>query len=393
MSSEISTASSPTPGEQPLFSDEPAQTSSPPSSPPGFPWEQIDSSKTAAKSPPQPDKSAFSVLGKRKALSSTSDNARPAKKLNVASEHTTSKTLTQLQISLGQQVQKKCQQCGMEYVASSSEDRKLHDKYHKQNSEGYDVGKDFVQKARHYSTVSKINAFDTICMVDCYDKPARKRRAQAVLDIAQRELGAVPIPENFIWALRDCGDIINIDPTYRIHMYIRGSKCVGLLLIQRIKEAYKVLEPAELSSTRSSTMTPSQLSSALSVLKAKQQAAEAVEAQPLQLSKDPVPASIGISRIWVSPTHRRQNIAKCMLDAAYDYWRKHVREHVHAAATRTISADETSVLARLPYVGKGVVEGAKRAMDEVAFSQPTEAGTKLARHWCGTKYGWLVYVD
>jgi hypothetical protein len=31
--------------------------------------------------------------------------------------------------------------------------------------------------------------------------------------------------------------------------------------------------------------------------------------------------------------------------------------------------------------------------DQVAFSQPTDAGARLARKWTGKKYGWLVYID
>ena len=29
---------------------------------------------------------------------------------------------------------------------------------------------------------------------------------------------------------------------------------------------------------------------------------------------------------------------------------------------------------------------------DVAFSQPTESGARLARRWTGKAYGWLVYV-
>jgi hypothetical protein len=46
-----------------------------------------------------------------------------------------------------------------------------------------------------------------------------------------------------------------------------------------------------------------------------------------------------------------------------------------------------------------VAEGRVRAMksierrEQVAFSQPTAAGTKLARKWMGKMSGWSVYVD
>jgi len=34
-----------------------------------------------------------------------------------------------------------------------------------------------------------------------------------------------------------------------------------------------------------------------------------------------------------------------------------------------------------------------RCKEAVAFSQPTEAGARLARRWFGKLYGWGVYVE
>ena len=80
----------------------------------------------------------------------------------------------------------------MEYVASSAEDRKLHDVYHGQHTEGYDMGKDFVRKGRDAKATFDVldgQDGDVICAVDCTDTPARRKRAQAVLERAQKDLG------------------------------------------------------------------------------------------------------------------------------------------------------------------------------------------------------------
>ena len=240
----------------------------------------------------------------------------------------------------------------MEYTASSTEDRKLHEKYHKQSTEGYDVGKDFVQKARDDSTVFEgvSGSGDRVCVIDCLDKPARKRRAQEVLEIAQRELGAVEIPEQDIWQERVKE---GMEPRYKAYLYIRGTKCVGLLLVEKISEAHHVVESLKTTTKRSSSADTDGKGTALSALKARKQALAQAAAQPLQLSTAVVRGmQLGISRIWMSPTHRRQNFASRLLDTAIaDY-------------------------------------GCEKEV--VAFSQPTEAGARLARRWFGKTYGWCV---
>ncbi|KAK5125198.1 hypothetical protein LTR85_000874 [Meristemomyces frigidus] len=393
LSSDVTVPSSPTCADYAVFSDEPTRASSPPSSPPGFPWEQQTPYQDAPKPLQKPPKTAFSLLGKRKALEAVSDNARLLKKPATTTTKGETKTLTQMQISLGQEVQKRCKTCGMEYVASSAEDRRLHDKYHKQNTEGYDVGKDFVQKARDDSVFAGAESGDSVCAIDCLDKPARKKKAQAVLEIVQRELGAVPIPEKQIWDHKDTESLLEGEPRYTAYMYIRGSKCVGFMLIEKIEEAYSVVEPASTALKRAAS-ADDKGKTALSALKARKQATEEAAAraasQPIQLSQNTRPAKIGISRIWTSPTHRHQNIGITLLDTAVLHHAQRAEQSeqkLRRDDSTTQAADAVVLDEHLKPVGK------LRGKDDVAFSQPTEAGARLARRWFGKLYGWTVYVD
>ena len=289
----------------------------------------------------------------------------------------------------------------MEYVASSTEDRKLHDKYHKQNTEGYDVGKDVVQKARNYSTFKGARSGDTICAVDCYDTPARKRRGQAVLEVVQRELGAVEIPEQEIWDYRKAAPNIDFDLKFRSYLYVRGAKCIGFLLMEKISEAYLVVEPTLTESEQRilEEVEKEVSSGALSALKSRQKVeterTQILATHPITLSQESVPARLGVSRIWTSPTHRHQNIATSLLDTMFQH-------HNDLAASNEI----TSIQRRERSEAQGVSQELQKQIydllpnlerleskDVIAFSQPTEAGVRLARKWFGKMFGWAVYVD
>ncbi|KAK6443054.1 hypothetical protein LTR95_000769 [Oleoguttula sp. CCFEE 5521] len=383
LSSEPAAPSTPPTSDDAVFSDASHHETSLPSSPPGFPWEQ-QTRPSPLKSPPR-SMNAFSVLGKRKALDIITQNARPAKRPAPLRVNPQRHTLTQMQISLGQETQKRCKDCGMEYIASSAEDRQLHDKYHKQHAEGCDVGKDFIAKARQGSMFSSAIARDTVIAVDSRDTAWRRKRVRVALDVVQRELGAVEIPDEKLW---EAGRHI-------AYLYIRGTKCVGFLLAERITEAREVLAPARPppSSRRTPVIEEKRPLSSLAALKARRSASQPSDEAspdpqgPLEFSIAARPASLGISRIWTSPTHRGQGIAGTLLDRAL------LHHDSRPGPSRLGSGDDTARSAitnglspleqPMPVVSKS----------DVAFSQPTEMGARLARKWCGKAYGWLVYAD
>ncbi|PPJ57651.1 hypothetical protein CBER1_00100 [Cercospora berteroae] len=381
--------------------------SSPPSSPPdAFPWEgkQDESSLSSnnksvsnASTTAGPFRNVFSILGKRKPLTPSTDNPRPSKTSKPSTP--ANDGLQQMQMSLGQKVQKKCLTCGMEYVASSAEDRKLHDKYHKQNVDGYDVGKDFVVKVRQEGkrlcVFKGVEEGDTILYVDCGNSVHRKRKAQEVLAIVQRELGAVEIPEKDIWeGRRRDGQEAPEDPTYKSFLYVRGTKCVGFLLVKRIEQALEVVKPKALEKDKRLTTPASEKAesatktqSALEKLRArKQQEADAAKAvkdeieqaagQTIELSETKHSAIMGISRIWTSPSVRGQGIARCLLNTA-------INRHNSTIESREDGERPAT---------SGVPRKIGRKQD-IAFSQPTAAGAQLARRWFGRACGWRVYVD
>ncbi|KAI5361143.1 Putative N-acetyltransferase ESCO, zinc-finger, N-acetyltransferase ESCO, acetyl-transferase [Septoria linicola] len=384
---------------------------SPPSSPPdAFPWEQkkevsTSSTKDTTKQNVGPFKNVFSILGKRKALATASDNARPQKTQKAANDG-----LQQMQMSLGQKVQKKCDTCGMEYIASSAEDRKLHDKYHKQNVDGYDLGKDFVSKIRRdgrkLAIFKGVQEGDAIVYLDCFDNHHRRKKGQAVLEIVQRELGAVAIPEEELWDLKHEGhDVAAMEARYKSFLYVRETKCVGYLLVKNIQEAREVVRPKELkrmeTKAKESGGESEKKLTAWEKLKArKQQAEEAARAlkdemteaasHPLQLDDTTHSAVMGISRIWTSSSFRSQGIAQCLLNTAIN--RNNSMVILNDQSKQSLLAQGTESSIWVANEMWGPIRKIERKQD-VAFSQPTEAGAKLARKWFGRAYGWRVYVD
>lgn len=323
------------------------------------------------------------------------ENARPSKRSapNSNLKDAEVKPMTQMQISVGQKVQHKCKTCGMSYTASSVEDRKLHDKYHRQNTEGFDVGKDFVGRSLPEKVFEGVREGDAICEVDCFDNHHRKKKAQTVLEVVQRELGAVDIEEKRLWNRNTS----HKEPMFRTYLYIRGTKCVGFLLVEQIKEARRVVEPVGVKKT--AAKTEAQGRTAAEALKARKRAVEEAErlaaSEPIQLSKQAHRASLGVSRIWTSPIFRHQNIASSLLDTAVKH---HEQERKHAVSSEGDSGSEGK--RQFPSAERtGVVEQhvdsieGIRGKDDVAFSQPTESGARLARRWFRRLYGWSVYVD
>lgn len=355
-----------------------------------------------------PATNAFSILGKRKPLESVSENARPKKSAREDDgKKKSSSSLTQMRMSLGQTVQKKCKQCGMEYTASDEEDRKLHDKFHKQNTEGIDVGKEFVSKTAKTDLFKGAKDGDAVVSLWCLDSYHRKRKGQAVLEMVQSELGAVPIPEERMWDVKQ-SEMDGDEPRYRAYLYVQGTKCVGFLLAERIQKAKRVVKPRNdavkpLDNTQEHRPAQGK-QTAVQALQARKDAAEkaqqairdeiqSADGKPLQLSESEYPAILGISRIWTSSTHRGQGIARSLLSTAIGHhnkryaWVQQTREQILAEIT-----PENETHKRVLANSFGQPKKLERK-EQVAFSQPTDSGARLARRWYGKAYGWSVYLD
>ncbi|KAF2018499.1 hypothetical protein BU24DRAFT_421482 [Aaosphaeria arxii CBS 175.79] len=345
-------ASSPPNAPPVIFSDGSAR-STPPSSP-----------QPPYSSPPiNTRRSKFSFMKRRPGptsvakvpLSTRSDNVPgvsqpPAKKVR----------MVQMQLDLVGDLRKTCKMCGMEYIPSNADDAALHRKFHAMNVGGVDFAKPFVDRLRKNQIWSGVDR-SFIAVVGRKDTVAMRNKAVEVLKVVDTELGAVNIAEETLWGqISTCSNTLEAEEAevnaeqqrrsqrrdrsmsdrYKVYLYVRGQKCVGACLAERIQEAYPVLghetsgDAVEMSATK-------------------------VQSSSISMDTHPVPAILGISRIWTSTMQRKAGVATRLLDSA--------REDFLYGMT------------------------VEKAM--VAFTQPTESGGQLARRWFGQDAGWHVYVD
>lgn len=206
-----------------------------------------------------------------------------------------------MQINLGQTMRKRCSVCQMQYTPSDASDAATHAAFHAKYTTGIDVGREFALKTRAAAKMAM--GEDVIARVVGGTTPAHHaamRRARLVLDFASVELGAVEIDDTRLW-----GDVVPrplaagagteaagttppqaAAPRFECFLYLRGTRCVGLCLTERITQAHRLL--------------PTPYSNASD--------------DAVQLDDEALPASIGISRIWTLAACRREGIAARLLD-------------------------------------------------------------------------------
>ncbi|GME22052.1 Sister chromatid cohesion acetyltransferase eco1 [Neofusicoccum parvum] len=399
-------------------------SSTPPSSPPPAPPASTSPLPLPARRRP-----TFSFFARRPAaLTSRLPNASPTTTSSSAARaapagKNTQQRLTQLQLDLGTApVQRACGVCGMTYVPSNAEDAALHKSFHAMNVGGVEVGRGFGKRG---GEVVWENG-DVVVGVGRRDKGAARVRVRRVLEVVEKELGAVEIGEDELWGQvvvkegggRDRagvgGDegprpqraaVVNAKEgnkareetvlradRFRAYLYVRGSKCIGLCLAERITEAYRVVPPPKDTTTLPKaptatvpTITPPGGKTTSNGTRASgEPTAAPPPRQPVPSTTTPTaptaltishtshPAHLGISRIWVSSLHRRHGVATALLDAA----------------ARDFCGQQ--------YYGLDEYDGANKKRDRVpkelvAFSQPTDSGARLARRWFGAAEGWGVY--
>ncbi|QDS77861.1 hypothetical protein FKW77_000189 [Venturia effusa] len=304
--------------------------SSPPSSPPPAAPSALKQSEVLQPLIPPPR--FLPTATRKEPLRESTGNARKIKPLR-------QQKLTQLTLDLGQKTQKRCQTCGMEYRPSSSEDAALHKRFHAQNVGGMDLGKKFVDSIFVSQKVWIGSAGDMIIVINRSAEARKRRVVESVLDVVEKELGGVGIDRDELWT--EVSGISHTDmmakcDRYKAYLYIRGHKCVGVCLTERIRKAYEVQAPHN-----------------------EQEKGTNSRSSSIAVSEHARPATLGISRVWTSTFARRNGIAKRMLDSALDNF----------------------------------VYGMKISKDMAAFSQPTESGGNLARSWFGKESGWLVYNE
>ncbi|KAF2443922.1 sister chromatid cohesion acetyltransferas-like protein Eco1 [Karstenula rhodostoma CBS 690.94] len=328
-----------------VFSDD-APRSSPPSSPTPQsstpPMRKRRPMFSFVKRQPKPQALVKEPLSERS--HNTSNTPQPAAK---------KQKLVQMQLDLVAEPNKTCKLCGMEYVPSLAEDAALHRKFHAMNIGGVDISKTMSERLRQ-NQVWTGGERSFVAVVSRRDALALRNKAREVLKIVNTELGAVPIPDEALWSSIPLPKLTSeraqakkkhsehsASDRYKVYLYVQGSKCVGACLAERIQEAFPVEGDA-------AAETAGQLS-----------ADADANSSSVCVSEARTPAILGISRIWTSNLHRKHGVATTLLNSA--------RSNFLYGMT----------------IGK----------EEVAFSQPTESGGKLARKWYGREAGWLVYID
>ncbi|KAF2007955.1 sister chromatid cohesion acetyltransferas-like protein Eco1 [Amniculicola lignicola CBS 123094] len=330
------------------------------STPPSSPQREEAGSPPQTSSPPrQARRPMFSFMKRRpeprsvakEPLSERSHNAQTPLPL----PHAKKKRLVQMQLDLALEIRKQCKICGMEYIPSNADDAAVHKKFHAMNVGGVDFSKALIERIKKNQVWTGANG-SFVAVIARKDALALRNKASEVLKVLNTELAAVPIPDEALWSQITSGEeaqgkgekptasgrrtATSTGDRFKVYLYIRGQKCVGACLAERISAAYAVLDQVD-------TPHPDSV------------ARVEVESSSISISSEPEPALLGISRIWTSNLHRKHGVATQLLDAARSDF----------------------------------LYGMSIEKDMIAFSQPTESGGKLARKWFGQPAGWHVYID
>ncbi|XP_034122677.1 N-acetyltransferase eco isoform X2 [Drosophila guanche] len=202
----------------------------------------------------------------------------------------------QYQIDAGQKAfgARQCQQCGLVYTVHEPEEEKLHREYHSSihilRFKGW-LDEDIVAVCPEWSNDGRI------IRINERAPAVRLDRLKAIIGVVDKELGysSYIVPKEFY-----------------AFFAIQKQQIVGFCLVQPLAQAHRFIH---------------------------------VDGTDY-FSEETYEASCGVSRIWVSPLHRRQGIASQLI--------------------RTVQSH--------------TILGQKISMDRIAFSTPTDDGRALARY-------------
>ncbi|KAJ6020312.1 hypothetical protein N7499_003595 [Penicillium canescens] len=242
----------------------------------------------------------------------------------------------QMQIEQGNDTRKTCATCGTEYIPSNTEDAALHKKFHEMNATGIDLGKAFM-RANASRWVYEATRFDEkyVVIVDRKASPSAKSQAKKVLEVVNKELSSPEIDDETLWSQTEPpkhlqdGSTEKVD-RYRVFLHMKDSHCVGLCLTERIWESRPVATDRN-----------------------------GANGSSVSVRDELRPAIVGVSRIWTSGSSRRRGIALDLLDC----------------------------------VVINFIYGMEISKAQIAFSQPTESGKRLAHKFFEDEETWHVYNE
>lgn len=302
----------------------------------------------------------------------TNSSGRPATALQPVQPPTRApavpKLMTQSTLDFGQQnAPITCSSCQMSYTPSVAEDAKLHNMYHNRNKDGIDLDKPFIKSAMKWCyEVPGIQG--SVVVVDRKISVPARKTVLKVLEVVNKELGSVEIPESELWGqklLEEDGEDSRKVDCYKVFLHVLDGKCVAVCLAERISKAQKVKKATinesskevsgdkdgSLNKEDSALLTPTSSSAPLPHFPS--------SSADIQLEEDTSKVVVGVSRIWTSKSFRKKGIANNLLDC----------------------------------VTTQFVYGLDIDKDEVAFTQPTDMGAALASKWYGSESGWKVYRE
>ncbi|KAH6918714.1 hypothetical protein BKA70DRAFT_1554734 [Coprinopsis sp. MPI-PUGE-AT-0042] len=277
-----------------------------------------------------------SSQSKKRASSSseTSDQPRKRVKGSLAGRSTgreakpKQKTLVQLHFCIDQSIIKKCSICGLRYTQGAQEDMALHRTHCIRVQKGLEWGRE-EEKEGYGSSISEIESRVTlenkkvgrIITIPCDVTGRLGAKLSTLLETINVCLSAPALEQT---ALQDSKAYLFLIPEGT-----RGSteRIAGCVIAQRIKTAMAVI-PAK--------CTP-------------EESTDHIDVGGVFCYPEPLPTTMGISRLFVPSTFRRQGIAQRLLSAA--------------AASFV----------------PGCVLDPKEG--QIAFSQPTGDGAKIMQSW------------
>ncbi|KAL8259788.1 hypothetical protein R6Q59_027741 [Mikania micrantha] len=260
----------------------------------------------------------------------------------------------QFHLDLGQSdfMFRNCKTCGFKFVPGDEEDAKLHNEFHKNYTHG--IGLKCWRNERVIDMHSLENGRVILVLND--DPPAHVKKVEEVIKMMEMELG-----DGWIFH-KHC----------KVYLYISSHRVAGCLVAEPIKKAYRLIPNSDVKSDvttiradRSLTSTTLQFgrisfqreSWRKNAPSKNERKSEDAFLGSIICEKDSVSAVCGIRAIWVTPSNRRKHVATRLLEA-----------------TR-----------------KSFCLGLILEPNQLAFSQPTNAGKLLATNYTNTR-SFLVYT-
>ena len=226
------------------------------------------------------------------------------------------------------------------------------------NVGGVDMGKAFLRDEsvkRLHSEKAQSRDQERVVVVERKSSLAARNGTRKVLEVVNAELSSVSIDDSELWDVicpdksevrglketrkKSIDKTVRRDDRYKAFLYMVEDRCVGLCLAEKISEAFPVVQAKPAENIADDVKAVSR-SSSLSVV------------------TSPDIALLGISRIWISKSHRGRGLAMELLDCARNNF----------------------------FYGVGAPKSL------VAFSQPTDSGGRLAERWFEHKTGWHIYA-